>query len=71
MEVIVDDRTEAGLPLNVTWLSDDVALKPKPRIWTVVPTSALDGVSKKIPIWLPPVPVEEKRSMDSRFPTAS
>jgi hypothetical protein len=64
--VVVDEVTLAETPLKVTvfWLG--VALKPVPKMVTVVPTGPLSGVNSMIDttdeLW---------RVIESRFPTAS
>ncbi len=41
--------TIAGIPLNVTVLSDGVVLNPEPLIDTVAPTAPLSGLKSLIP----------------------
>jgi hypothetical protein len=64
--VAADELTVAAVPLNVTVFSLGVALKPVPRIVTVVPDSPLDGENVMID-----TVVEAWRAMAVRLPVAS
>jgi len=66
----VEKSTVAAAPLNVTVFCEGVALKPVPKIWTLVPTLPAVGVTSVIRTG-PGCWAASTRSILKMLPTAS